>query len=377
MKRVLAVALLAVVLGGMLAYSQWVQPPLRVSGFIESDEIRLGSRVGGRVAKVHVEEGTAVKRGDPLVELEPFDLLERLAQAQAEQTARQADYELLVAGFRDEEKAQAQAKLDGLTAHLEKLENGPRPQEIAAAQARLRQANAQLELAQMQHTRAKTLFEKNTITRDVMDTYETELKVAVETAHVREEELNELLEGTRKEDKAEAKAQQEEARQALLLRQNGSRAEEIAAAAAALAAAKAAVKVIETQLTELTIRAPVDGTVEAIELQPGDLVGAGAPVISLADTGRLWVRAYVPENRVAMQVGDKVTISVDSFGDERFEGHVSFIARQAEFTPSNVQTPEERSKQVFRIKVLLDEGLERLRPGMAAEVHLREMSKAQ
>jgi HlyD family secretion protein len=369
-KRVVVVTVLAVVLGGLLAYSQWVQEPLKVSGFLESDEVRLGSRVGGRVAQVLVEEGDQVRRGDVLIELEPFDLRDKLAQAQSERSARQADYDLLVAGFREEEQGQARARLEQASAHAEKLENGPRPQEIAAAQARLRLANAQLELAQMQHGRSKTLLEKNAITRDEFDQVETELRVAQETAQVRQEELNELLEGTRREDKAQAQALVDEARQALLLRQHGSRQEEIAAAKAALDAAAAAVKVIEEQLAELTIRAPTDGAIEAIELQPGDLVPANAPVISMIDRNRLWVRAYVPENRLALNVGDELSVSVDSFPGERFVGHVSFIARRAEFTPSNVQTPEERSKQVFRIKVMLDQGLDRLRPGMAADVHL-------
>jgi membrane fusion protein YbhG len=107
-----------------------------------------------------------------------------------------------------------------------------------------------------------------------------------------------------------------------------------------------------------------------VELHPGDLVIANAPVISLMDTRSLWVRAYVPENRLQQKVGEKLRVSVDSFPSQRFAAHLSFIARQAEFTPGNIQTPEERSKQVFRIKVVLDEGLDRLRPGMSADVWL-------
>ena len=88
------------------------------------------------------------------------------------------------------------------------------------------------------------------------------------------------------------------------------------------------------------------------------------------DTSHLWVRAYLPENHLDVQVDQKVKVGVDSFPDRRFNGHISFVARQAEFTPGNVQTPEERSKQVFRIKVTLDEALDELRPGMTADVYL-------
>jgi multidrug resistance efflux pump len=90
------------------------------------------------------------------------------------------------------------------------------------------------------------------------------------------------------------------------------------------------------------------------------------------DTSELWVRAYLPENHLDVQVGQKVAVSVDSFPGRRFDAHISYVARQAEFTPGNVQTPEERSKQVFRIKVTLDSGLQELRPGMAADVWLEE-----
>ena len=111
-------------------------------------------------------------------------------------------------------------------------------------------------------------------------------------------------------------------------------------------------------------------------MRPGDLVGANAPALSLLDPSRLWVRAYVPEGRLRLVIGQEVTLRVDPFPDETFRGRVSFIARDAEFTPGNVQTPEERSKQVFRIKVDLLDGFDRLRPGMSADVMLDDADRA-
>jgi multidrug resistance efflux pump len=120
----------------------------------------------------------------------------------------------------------------------------------------------------------------------------------------------------------------------------------------------------------LTITAPANATIEALDLQPGDLVAAGAPVLSLVDHTRLWVRAYVPENRLNFQIGHKTVVTLDSFPGVRFPAEVTYIARQGEFTPSNVQTPEERTKQVFRIKVTITERAKDLRPGMIADVWL-------
>ena len=123
-------------------------------------------------------------------------------------------------------------------------------------------------------------------------------------------------------------------------------------------------------MNELTVTAPTHCVVEAIDLRPGDLVAANAPSVSLVDTARLWVRSYVPEARLGeVRLGELVPVRVDSFPKERFAGRITYIAQQAEFTPRNIQTPEERSKQVFRVKVTLEgPGKERLRVGMVADV---------
>ncbi len=369
-KRLLGMAVLAVLLVGVLTYSQRRGEPLHVSGFIEADEIRIGSRVGGRVQQVHIEEGQTVRAGDRLVELEPYQLEELLAEAEAQWARAVAVRDRLTAGFRAEEIAQAKAHYDQLAAVLEKLTNGPRQEDIAAAQAQFELAESQFVLAKTNHQRAETLFAMKTNQQADLDQATAELRLARATRDVRIEELNKLKRGTRAEELAEATAKLDEANQVWLLRKSGYRVEEVAEAQAAAAAADATRRAVRRQIEELVIKAPVNGTIEALELRPGDLVGANAPVISLMDTSRFWVRAYVPENRLALKIGDAVSVTVDSFPGERFPGKISFISRQAEFTPGNVQTPEERSKQVFRIKVTLDAGRDRLRPGMAADVWL-------
>jgi multidrug resistance efflux pump len=142
----------------------------------------------------------------------------------------------------------------------------------------------------------------------------------------------------------------------------------VARARAAVEAAQAGLDAIGRQLEELMIRAPSDGFIEAVDLRPGDLVGSNTPAISMIEKGRQWVRAYVPENHLDVQIDQPVVVTVDSFGNRRFKARVIYVSRQAEFTPGNIQTPEERSKQVFRVKVLLEEGLDVLRPGMTADV---------
>lgn len=371
MRVILIIAvLLAATLVAALVVSQQESGPLHVSGFIEADEIRVGSLVGGRVQSVAVKEGQVVRRGDLLVELEPYDLLQRQAEAEALVAQRRAASDKLIAGFRSREISQAKARVDHAKARLDELRHGPRPAEIQAAEAELRSAQADLDVAQRDQGRISELVSRGADTTQHLDEADRRLKSARERLRVREENLGLLREGTRSEEIAAAQAQYEEARQAWMLLLEGARREDIAQAEAAVRNAEATLAAIDRRIQELKIQAPVDGTVEALELQPGDLVGAGQPVLSILDSSRLWVRTFVPEDRLDVSLGQDVRVGVDSYPGESFQGRVTFISRQAEFVPGNIQTPEDRSKQVFRIKVEIVQGRERLRAGMAADVWL-------
>lgn len=319
-RRIVGIVLFAACLVALLLYSQRRERPLKVSGFIEANEIRLGSRVGGRVRAVHVVEGEAVTTGEVLLELDPFDLIER--------------------------RREAEAMRDRLASSLQLLVDGPREEDIEAARAELEQAEAEAERAQSRYGRMQVAAERGAAQPDEVDEVTKTLRVARATVRARQAALDKLLAGTRPEEIAEARA--------------------------AVAAAERRLDAIGRQIAELSILAPVDGTIETLDLQVGDLVPANAPVMSMMDTGELWVRAYVPQDALDMAIGQRLDVTVDSRPQRRYAGRVAFISRQAEFTPTNVQTPEERAKQVFRIKVVLEEGLDVLRPGMAADVWLDE-----
>tara|TARA_R110002072_G_scaffold145460_1_gene291936 strand:- start:80428 stop:81555 length:1128 start_codon:yes stop_codon:yes gene_type:complete len=369
MKRLVVIVILAAGLTALLVLNQRRDEPLIVSGTVEADDVRVGSRIGGRVAVVHVDEGQVVAAGEPLVELQPFDLRERKAQAQQTLAAADAQLKKLTTGFRDEEIEQGRAMRDEAAAALEELRNGPRSQEIAAAEAQVRLTAAELKNATRDYNRIESLFGQKAVDQNDLDEASTKLSVALATFEDRQAKLDLLKAGTRKEMIAQADARLRQADQQFALRTAGYRREEVDEARARRDAARAALAVIDRQLDELTVLAPFDGVVEAVDLRPGDIVPPNAPVVALLDTRRLYVRAFVPENRLNIETGQRVEISVDSFPGERFSGEVTFVARQAEFTPGNVQTPEERSKQVFRIRVELKSDLDRLRPGMAADVH--------
>lgn len=374
MRKIVVIFVLFAIAAVAWLYSrQGRESKLVVSGFIEADVIRVGSRIGGRIAEVSATEGKSVAPGETLFRIDPFDLNEQLAQAKASLAAVEAEHARLSAGFRKEEIEQARAKRDQAAATLDRLVAGPRPQEIKVAREQLNIEQAGLEMATSEFERISRLQEASQAAPKEYDEAVRARKAAQSRVAVAEHELALLEEGTRKEDIAQGRAALAETEQALHLVEQGFRSEDIAKAAAEVAAARAWVSTIQTRMKELTISSPCACVVEAIELQPGDLVGANAPTVSLLDPNRLWVRAYVPEGRLGqVRLDQTVPIEVDSLPGERLRGRVSFIAREAEFTPKNVQTPEERSKQVFRVKVTLEEGLDRVRVGMSADVRFDE-----
>ncbi|MCA9060072.1 MAG: biotin/lipoyl-binding protein, partial [Planctomycetaceae bacterium] len=295
MKKGLVALLLAAGLVTGLILSQRPHDRVVVSGFIEADEIRVGSRLGGRVHRVLAEEGQHVIAGTVLVELEPFDLLEKKAEAEQQVAQVRANLDRLEAGFRPEEIAEAKARRDQASAELDKLVHGPRPQEVSVAKAELTLAEAELDLARKVYSRTEGLFGEKAADRNTLDEAATKLSVAEAHAEACRQQLALLEEGSRAEDIAKSRAMLDETEQEVRLRTNGYRTEEIAEAKARLAAAEAGLRALDRQLEELKIQTPVDAVVEAVELQPGDLIGPGVPALSLIAASELNVRAYVPE----------------------------------------------------------------------------------
>jgi HlyD family secretion protein len=289
--RIAVFVVIAAALIGALLYSQQRPAPEKASGFLEVHDIRVGSRVGGRIARVAVTEGQTVAAGDVLLELEPYDLEARLAEAQGKLREQEATLARLTAGFRKEDILQAQSKRDQLKAQYEKARAGPRKQEITEAEAIYQQAQVQREIAAASYERMMKQFEMKNASPEERDRATNDFKATTATLNVRREQLDLLKEGNRKEDIETAAAQLAEAEAALALMRNGSRAEDIAAAQASVESAKGTVAIIGKQLDELKIMAPLSGTVDAVDIRPGDMLAPNAPALSVLEAGELWVRA--------------------------------------------------------------------------------------
>lgn len=344
---------------------------LVVSGRVEVDSIHIGSKVGGRVAKVHFDESEMVKAGEPVVSLEDQELVAQRDQAKAAAAQAQAQLDLLLAGSRQEDILRADAVVSASLAELELRRKGFREEEIQEAAAQLASAQSEQALAQKEFDRASALFKTRTIdqsefdrTRNTFETAKAKVNAAAQRAAL-------MQSGSRPEEITRAEAQLAQARADLIRLRNGPRPEEIAAQRAAVESAKANVARFESQLAEMKIIAPADAMVETLDLKVGDLVKPGETVAVLNLRRAPYVRCYVPENRLAeVKPGQEVTVTVDSLPGESLKGRVRRLASDAEFTPRNVQTTEKRSELVFEMKVDVLDKPESLRAGMYADIHV-------
>jgi HlyD family secretion protein len=366
-----AVVILAVA-GALAYYFTHRTTPLIYSGTVETREIQVGSKVGGRVTEVAVEEGQMVKAGAPLVRFEVDELKSQRAQAQAEVDQARADLSKLERGYRPEEIAQAEATAGEQRAMYEAAKSGPRVQELQQAQADYDAAVADAANAEATYKRMQMLIRGETISKQQYDDALAKRDTTAQKAESARQHLKMLQEGTRKEDLEAAQQRYRQAQAQADLMRRGYRREDVDAARGRLAQAEAHVKELDARLREAELDAPADGVIETVSVRTGDLVPAGRIVLTMLEPSQLWVRIYIPETELGrVKVGQAATVEVDSFRGRQFAGHVGQIGSQAEFLPRNVQTRDDRQHQVFGAKVYVDNPDGVLKSGMSATVRLQ------
>ncbi|WP_035356089.1 HlyD family secretion protein [Edaphobacter aggregans] len=342
------------------------------SGTIETREIQIGSKIGGRVIQVPVEEGQAVKAGTLLAQFEFDDLKAQRAQAQAQFKQAEADLQRLQRGYRPEEIAQANATAQEQRAMLDAAENGPRSQELQQAEADYASAKADATNAQTNYQRMEMLVRYETVSRQQYDNAKATRDSTAQKAESLRQRLALLQAGTRKEDLHASRERYRQAQAAADLMQHGYRKEDIDAGRAKFDEAKARVDELDVQLKEAELFSPADGLLQTVSVRPGDLVGPGKIVITMLESSQLWVKVYVPETDLAsVRIGQPAQVEVDSFRGRPFTGHIQEIAAQAEFLPRNVQTRDDRQHQVFGVRVRVDNSDGALKSGMSATVRMQ------
>lgn len=290
------------------------------SGTVEATEADLGFLVPGRLEHIAVREGDRVAVEEDLAWLDRTELLAAKRAAEAQGEAARARLIELEQGFRSEEVAQGRAA-------------------VRAAEQRLGDARRELD-------RTRRLFEGGAVSEQQLEAHETALTLAQSDYEAAVEQLRIL--------------------------ETGPRSEQIAAQRSMLAQSRAAVAQAEAVLENALIRAPFHGLITLRHREPGETVPAGAPVLTLMNPADRWIRIYVPEYQVGrLSIGMPAQITADAYDDRSYDGRVVFIADEAEFTPRNVQTTEERVKLVYRVKVqITDDPSLDLKPGLPADVRL-------
>jgi Multidrug resistance efflux pump len=377
----LAVLAVAAVVSYRFIRSKYQTDPkaIRVSGNIEVTDVEVSFKIPGRVEERAVSEGETVKAGQLVARLDRNELMQEVALRRAEAGVAQAALAELLAGSRPEEIRESEAAVHKAQAWLDEQVAGSRPQDIAAHKATVERAKAEVDRLDAEYTRQTTLYKNDVISAREYEATQSAREVAKAQFREDQERANLVIEGPRKEQIEQAHASLKQAQERLALVAKGPRQETIDQARARLEQIKQALAVAETRLSYATIVAPIGGVVLSENLEAGMYAAPGTPVVTVGDLVNLWLRAYISETDLGrVKVGQRVRVTTDTYPGKHYEGQVSFIASQAEFTPKNVQTEKERVKLVYRIKIdIQNPGME-LKPGMPAdaEVLTREVSDA-
>jgi len=387
-KRVIVVGFLILVAAGLIYYFGWFRQEetaagIAASGHIEVTEVDLSFRISGHVANLPVEEGRQVKKGDLLAELKREVLEARRSQAAAqveELEARCASLALSI-DIREEvlaaEIKQAEAGVSAAKARFVSLKKGSREEEIREAAAARDRAKTEWENREREHQRMKSLYERQIISTSQFDDARTAAEAA-QAAYLAAEERFQLVKaGPRRETVWEGRANLSGSDAVLEAARAGRREVaklklDLKALQGQLAQAQALLTLAEEDLADARLYAPFNGFITVKSVEQGEFVQAGSVVLTLAQLEEVWVRTYVPETQLGLvRLGQKAEVTTDSFPGKVYPGLVTYISPEAEFTPKNVQTKEERVKLVYRIKVSLSNLNQELKAGMPVDVQLR------
>jgi HlyD family secretion protein len=385
-KRLPLLLLLALGAGG---YYYWrsqeekaLEGRLLVSGNLELTQVDLSFKIPGKLVDLMVREGDWVKKGDIIARLEATQLEQQRARDLAAVAAAQSQYQQLQTAIEyqraaiDSELAVRQAELAQAQARLNDLLAGSRQQEIRQAQAAVNDAKAWNDVAKLEWERAQMLYAKEDISTAQYDQARTKVESTAAQLRQAQERLALVEEGPRKEEIAAARAAVARA-QAAITATEANRIElrrkeqELTLRRAEIDRSRAQVGMTEAQIADTVLTAPIDGVVLVKAAESGEVVAAGTTIVSLGDLDHPWLRAYINETDLGkIKLNGTALLSTDSFPGKQYQGRISFIASEAEFTPKQIQTKEERVKLVYRIKIEVDNSHRELKNNMPVDAEI-------
>ena len=382
---VIVVVLLAAAGAAVWAFRGMGKPPdnrLMISGNIELNEVTIAFKTAGLLTERTVDEGDPVTKGQVIARLdraqvaaqrdrETAGLAATESQLQQSQTALEFQRATLSADLdaRRAEVASAEARLQEMT-------NGARPQERSDAKAAVDAAASEAERAQSDWARAQTLFKNDDISRAQYDQFRSRFESTQAQLKQAKEREALVLAGPRSEQIAAQSAAVARARAAVKMSEAGAidlrrREQELAARRAEIARSRAGIAVIDQQLSDTVATSPVDGVVLVKSADPGEILAPGSAVVTVGDIDHPFLRGYINETDLGkVKLGAAVRVTTDSHPGKEYKGHVTFISSQAEFTPKQIQTAQERVKLVYRIKVEVENPGRELKSNMPADAEI-------
>ena len=352
--KTITITLLLVVAGIAAVTGWWFwgrQEPLpeglvQANGRIEGDHYTVASKVAGRIIELAAREGDSVEKGQVLIKLDDAQVRAKVDQAKAAMDARKLQ---LTAA----EMALAVMKL-GVPLTVDTASAG-----IAHADAAFSAAKASNHQARKDAARMKTLFEKGTVEKHGVE--QSDLAFAVSRAEFATA-MAALTQAQKKLAEAELGWERIKTRDV-----------ELKVLEAQVAQAEAALAEASSVQHDLTIRAPASGIITTRIIDVGEVVSGGAPLFDIVDLDRLYLKVYVPGKEIGkVRLGLPARVYTDAFPDDPVTATVRYIASRAEFTPKEVQTPDERVKLVYAVKLYLDANPgHRLTPGLPADAVIR------
>jgi HlyD family secretion protein len=353
-----------------------------VSGNLELTLVDLSFKIAGRMTELTVREGDSVKMGQLIARLDPVQLQQQRARDQASVFNAQSNYDQLMTSIEfqkatlESDIASRHADLNQAQAHLDELLAGSRPEEIQQAEGAVNDARAQVDLARADWERAQTLYKNEDISTSQYDQARTKFNSANAILEQAQQKYALVKAGPRKEEIEGARAQVAHA-QAAVATAEANRLElqrkqqELVARRAQIDQARAQTGISQAQLNDTVIYAPIDGVVLVKAAEAGEVLAAGTTIVTIGDIEHPWLRAYVGETDLGrVKLGQKVKLSTDSYPGKVYLGTISFISSEAEFTPKQIQTKEERVKLVYRIKVDVNNASHELKNNMPVDAEI-------
>jgi HlyD family secretion protein len=385
-KRVIPILILIAAAGAALyAFRGAHRPPVNrliVSGNIELTEVNIAFKTAGRLIERSVDEGDSVKRGQIVARLDRDQLL---AQREREAAGLQSSESQLTQALSSLEwqKAntaadieQRRADIASNDARLAELNNGARPQEKLQAKAAVDSAQSEYERAKRDWDRGQTLYKNDDISTAQYDQYRNRFESAEAALKNAQEAQGLVLAGPRHEQIEAAQGQVEHARGALKMAEANAleirrREEQIVTQRAEIARSRASLALIDSQLADTIAASPVDGVVLVKSADVGEVLAPGTAVVTVGDIDHPWLRGYVNETDLGkVKLGSRARVTTDSYPGKIYNGRVTFISSEAEFTPKQIQTEQERVKLVYRIKIELENPNRELKSNMPADAEI-------